>query len=295
MHKLIVGCFILGACAQAPQAAPQTPARIVAIGDVHGDLAATRAALRLAGAIDTQDRWIGGKLVLVQTGDQLDRGDDELAILTLLERLQKEAKATGGAVHILNGNHEIMNAALDFRYVTAQGFDSFSALTGLNVQDPTLANIPPFARARAAAFKPGGPYARKLAERPIVMQLEGNLFVHGGLLPTHATYGLERMNTESQAWLRAETTPIPAILTDEQGPLWTRIYSDPGQAPNCAFLTQTLNQLGAKRMIVGHSVQTQVTQACDGKVWRIDVGMAKAYGGPVQVLEMIGDQLRVIS
>jgi hypothetical protein len=48
-------------------------------------------------------------------------------------------------------------------------------------------------------------------------------------------------------------------------------------------------------MIVGHSVQTQVTQACDGKVWRIDVGMAKAYGGPVQVLEMIGDQLRVIS
>jgi (S)-ureidoglycine-glyoxylate aminotransferase len=32
-----------------------------------------------------------------------------------------------------------------------------------------------------------------------------------------------------------------------------------------------------------------------GKVWRIDVGMAKAYGGPVQVLEIIGDQLRVIS
>src|SRR5688572_30209254 len=38
------------------------PARLVAIGDVHGDLAATRAVLRLAGAIDERDRWIGGEL-----------------------------------------------------------------------------------------------------------------------------------------------------------------------------------------------------------------------------------------
>ena len=39
------------------------PTRIVAIGDLHGDLDAARAALRLAGAIDAQDRWIG----LIQT------------------------------------------------------------------------------------------------------------------------------------------------------------------------------------------------------------------------------------
>ncbi|MBW1907596.1 MAG: hypothetical protein JRJ24_20325 [Deltaproteobacteria bacterium] len=33
---------------------------IVAIGDLHGDLEATRAALHLAGAIDEDDRWVGG-------------------------------------------------------------------------------------------------------------------------------------------------------------------------------------------------------------------------------------------
>ena len=99
--------------------------RIVAIGDLHGDVVATRAALRLAGAIDDQERWTGGRLVLVQTGDQLDRGDDEPEILGLLERLSAEAKAAGGALHTLNGNHEVMNVQGDFRYVTDDGFRDF--------------------------------------------------------------------------------------------------------------------------------------------------------------------------
>src|SRR4051812_18225065 len=99
---------------EAPRAADpsfQLPAveRIVAIGDLHGDVSALRAALRLAGAIDEAGKWIGGKLVVVQTGDQLDRGDDEPQILDLFQRLRIEAAAAGGAVHVLNGNHEVMN------------------------------------------------------------------------------------------------------------------------------------------------------------------------------------------
>src|SRR3954471_22640523 len=107
----------------------QLPAveRIVAIGDLHGDVAALRATLRLAGAIDEAGKWIGGKLVVVQTGDQLDRGDDEPQILDLFQRLRIEAAAAGGAVHVLNGNHEVMNVQADFRYVTPDGFHDFSA------------------------------------------------------------------------------------------------------------------------------------------------------------------------
>src|SRR5580700_4901918 len=55
--------------------------RIVAIGDLHGDLDHARRALRLAGAIDVQDQWTGGRLVVVQTGDEIDRGDDDRSIL----------------------------------------------------------------------------------------------------------------------------------------------------------------------------------------------------------------------
>ena len=73
-----------------PQAPPPTrlsvPGRLAAIGDVHGDLAATTAALRLVGAVDDAGHWTGGDMVVVQTGDQLDRGNDEDEILSLFER-----------------------------------------------------------------------------------------------------------------------------------------------------------------------------------------------------------------
>ena len=40
-------------------------------------------------------------------------------------------------------------------------------------------------------------------------------------------------------------------------------------------------------MVVGHTVQQQgITSACDGKLWRIDVGLAEVYGGPIEVLEV---------
>ena len=89
--------------------------RLIAIGDVHGDLGATRAALRLGGAIDGDDRWIGAGLTVVQTGDQLDRGDEERQIVDLFSRLAKDAAKSGGRVVALNGNHEIMNVQGDFR------------------------------------------------------------------------------------------------------------------------------------------------------------------------------------
>src|SRR5215208_5821964 len=61
--------------APMPARAPLAPKRLVAIGDLHGDLGGTRSALKAAKAIDDQDRWIGRDLVIVQTGDVLDRGD----------------------------------------------------------------------------------------------------------------------------------------------------------------------------------------------------------------------------
>src|SRR5690606_4657583 len=80
----------------------EVPGRLIAIGDLHGDLGAMRRALRLSGAIDETDQWIGGDLVIVQTGDILDRGDDEQEILDLFARLGEQALAAGGAIHRLN-------------------------------------------------------------------------------------------------------------------------------------------------------------------------------------------------
>ena len=41
-------------------------ARLVAIGDLHGDMGKTRRAFKIAGLIDEQDKWTGGNTTAVQ-------------------------------------------------------------------------------------------------------------------------------------------------------------------------------------------------------------------------------------
>lgn len=253
-------------------------ARVVAIGDFHGDLDHARRALRLAGAIDAQDAWIGGKLVVVQTGDEIDRGDDDRTILDLVDKLKIQAKTAGGELIALLGNHEIMNAQGDFRYVTPGGSAGFSLLGG-----------------REAAFAPGGPYAIMLSHRPIVVKVGDSLFVHGGILPKHLAYGLDKMNAEVDDWLLAKRPEPPAIVTADDGPVWTRAYSDDGSEPACTVLSQALAQASATRMVVGHTVQPRgVNSACNGTVWRIDVGLSHYYGGPTEALEIVGEKVSVL-
>ena len=252
-------------------------ALVIAVGDLHGDLAATRRALRLAGAIDAEDHWVGGPLVLVQTGDILDRGDDERALLDLTDRLRVEAQKAGGALIALSGNHEVMNVAQDFRYVTPAGFAQFAPEGGRDV-----------------AFRPGKSFAKRLAERPIVAKVGDTVFVHAGVLPKHVAYGLSRMSDEVRAWMLGQRSEPPAIVVAEDGLIWTRVYSMAGRPADCAQLAQALAMLGAKRMVVGHTPQAEgINAACDGHVWRIDVGLAHHYGGPIQVLEIRGDAVKV--
>jgi hypothetical protein len=269
------------------------PARLVAIGDVHGDLDATRKALKLAGAIDDHDKWIGKDLVLVQTGDELDRGDDERKIVDLFDRLGGEAKAAGGLVIALNGNHEVMNVQLDFRYVTGGGYMDF-ADTPLG-SDPRLARLPAVARPRAAAFLPGAPYAKILAKRDIIAIVGDTVFVHGGVTPKHVRYGIDRMNREVRAWMDGSAPSVPSIVTAEDGPIWLRRYSAAPHEDDCRVLGDTLALIQAKRMVMGHTVQRGgITSACGERAWRIDVGMARHYGGKPEVLEIRGDQVKII-
>lgn len=278
----------------APTQRTPAPARIVAIGDLHGDLEATRAVLKLAGAIDDKDRWIGKDLMVVQTGDQIDRGDDDRKIIDLFDRLADEAKAAGGSVIALNGNHEVMNVQLDFRYVT-EGSNKDFAGTAPPMLDPRLERVPEPARARAAAFLPGGPYAKKLARRATIALVGDTVFLHGGLLPKHVRYGVDRMNREVSAWMEGAARDVPAIITGEDGPIWLRRYSAAADAEDCRVLKETLAMLPAKRMVVGHTPQRSgISSACDAQVWRIDVGMSKFYGGKPEALEIKGDEVRAI-
>src|SRR5688500_6594384 len=82
----------------APAHSPESPARIVAIGDLHGDHDVWRAIVPSARLVDGKGRWIGMRTVLVQTGDIVDRAPDSLKIIRDLMRLEKEARRAGGRV-----------------------------------------------------------------------------------------------------------------------------------------------------------------------------------------------------
>lgn len=289
-----VALLLFGAAPVVAQAAQQaTGRRIVAIGDLHGDLRAARAALRLGGVMDSLDHWSGGTTIVVQTGDLLDRGDDEPALFALFDRLASEAARAGGAVHVLNGNHELMNAYLDFRYTTDSGFRSFHP-TRDTAGVVLPAKVTAKQRERALAFHPGGEMARVLASHPVMMVLDGTAFAHGGILLANAQLGIARVNADVSAWLRGDA-PQPAWIKGKDSPVWSRIYSKNPDAQACAMAHQVLGMVGARRMVVGHSIQKQgITSYCDGAIWAIDVGMSAFAGGPIQVLEIRGDQLRVL-
>jgi hypothetical protein len=268
--------------------------RVIAIGDVHGDLKATRTALRIAGLIDDDDTWTGGETVLVQTGDMLDRGDDEQAIVDLLLRLKKQAAEAGGTVHILNGNHELMNAAGDFRYVTPGGFSDFEGVPGLNMDMPVLDRVPEKMRARAAAWLPGGVYAKKVAKHPVAVIVGDTVFAHGGVTPNYAR-DIERINREVTQWLLGEAAAGARIVKSPDSPVWSRHFSDEPDAADCKLLDESLMVLSAKRMVVGHTVQPRIRPACNDKVWRVDVGMAAHYGGHPEVLEIRSGTVKALS
>ncbi|MBW2454658.1 MAG: metallophosphoesterase [Deltaproteobacteria bacterium] len=268
--------------------------RLVAIGDLHGDLKATRAALRLGGLVDEADRWVGGDTVLVQTGDILDRGDQERAIVDLLERLQEEARAAGGAAHVLNGNHELMNVVGDLRYVSPQGLREFGEFAASVRGDPAAGHVPDAMLGRFAAFRPGGRYARTLADHPIVLVVGDTVFAHGGVLPKHVRYGIDRINREVAAWLLGQAAVGRWVVKTEDSHTWVRHFGDDPDEADCQLLGKTLAGLKVVRMVVGHTTKETITPACDQRVWAIDVGMAAYAGGEPEVLEITPAAVRAI-
>lgn len=298
---VVVACLLwaTGAPDGAPAPSRQPAGRIVVIGDLHADLANARRAFRLAGAIDDRDAWIGGPLVVVQMGDLIGRGREDRAVLELAVALQARARAAGGTLHILLGNHEVFAARPDHRWVDPAAFAAFDTLPDLNLRDPRVLALPARERARFAALMPGGRYATQVAAFPAVLRLGDTVFAHGGVLPLWARYGIDRINGDVQAWLLGRAGEPRATLglddgSSDDGVMWSRHFSTGAEPGVCALADESLSLLGARRMVVAHTVQRAITSRCNGRIWAVDVGISSYYGGRLQVLEIVGDQFRVL-
>ena len=86
------------------------------VGDIHGAYDKLCSLLRQAGLMDEDDSWQGAQARLVFLGDYLDRGPRGLDVIRLIRHLEPQARAAGGQITALLGNHEVMFlGALQFR------------------------------------------------------------------------------------------------------------------------------------------------------------------------------------
>jgi hypothetical protein len=185
--------------------------RVVAFADVHGAYPELAELLQAAGVIDADRHWAGGATHAVSLGDLLDRGPDTRRVLDLVMQLQGEARAAGGDLHVVLGNHELMNLIGDWRYVSAADYASFAADETADERDAAYAafvaeskragadvtradfdrRYAPGYFARRRAFAADGRYGRWLLTLPAIVVVNDTAYVHGGLSPLVAEQGLE--------------------------------------------------------------------------------------------------------
>lgn len=226
------------------------PARIVAVGDLHGDFNAWIDVARSAGLIDSNDHWKGGATTLVQLGDIVDRGPDSLKIIHNLQQLAREAPRTGGKVIVVLGNHEAMNLLGDLRYVTPEEFTSYAtpnsaaareaylkknfkdiaakyrasnkALSDDQIRTSWIGKTPLGWVEHRAAWAPSGPLGAWATKNPAIVKLGDNLFVHGGISAETSTTKIELVNMAIAKAMAAADDRDDSPLMSPLGPLWYR-------------------------------------------------------------------------
>jgi hypothetical protein len=206
-----------------PASSPTDQEYVVAIGDVHGNFDDFVALLRRTGLVDNANHWTGGKTTLVQVGDLLDRGPKPREVMNLMMALEKEAAQAGGRVVSLLGNHEMMNIMGDLRYVIPANYASFADAHSEQRQKAAyedyvkwrgshtalLAELPqPMELTEAEwmtrhpagfieqreAFGAKGEYGEWLRGHDAVAELDGVVFLHGGIHPDLAKTKLDAIN-----------------------------------------------------------------------------------------------------
>lgn len=241
---------------QSSQHFPQTPARIAVISDLEGQQAFFLHWAATLGIIDAAANWQYGAGHLVILGDFMDRGRDVYPLLWTLYRLQQQADAAGGAVHVLLGNHELYNLTGRLKDVEAEHLWAMSQLGtyhGLLSADTVLGHW--------------------LRQQPVVIQLGDILFSHGGLSPQLLAKNLS-IDAINQAQWHAIQQGHDTFWFSPAAPAWYRGYFE--STPALPQASQTdLNQLlahyQARFVVVGHTQRAKINASYQGAVYGVEV------------------------
>jgi len=265
---------------EAPQVRFEAPAKLAAVSDIHGNYPGLLKLLRAHGIVDDRNLWTYGKGHLMVVGDVMDRGEGCTEILWLLRSLEAQARAKGGRVHMVMGNHESMDLKGDLRYV--------------NPKYSTLAKGP--LPALEVLYGPDSELGRWMRRRPALIRIGRTLFVHGGISPvlldTRAT--LEDINARlAAAWEPATPEAERKAILGTDGPLWYRGLIPGADAKrgdaSPEHVAAVLKAFEVDRIVIGHTTLERVTPHFGGRVIGVDAGLKDGQPGELLLIE--GTQL----
>jgi hypothetical protein len=237
-------------------------ARLWGVSDVHGDRDRLVTLLNgggLASTSATAPAWTGGTDVLVVSGDSIDKGPQSIEVLDYWLALIPSAKAAGGEVIVLVGNHEV-------EFLADPTNSKAAALQAeLGSETPQM-----FAST-------DDPHGRFIHEMPIAAVVDGWFFSHAG-------------NSQGRSLDQIAATFMQLVDNGQWGDPFLVDPNSILEARNWwpasgtrAFLDGYLQALPAKHFVFGHHPTTfanppsgNIEVSSQGRLLLIDVGMSRA-------------------
>ncbi len=235
---------------------------LLVLSDIEGNFGALRKLLLANKVINEDFKWKfdDGHLVLI--GDFFDRGQQVTEVLWFIYYLEEKAKADGGYVHFILGNHEIMNLSGDLRYVHKKYFDNASLLTQKYI----------------SLYDENSELGRWLRTKNIVEKIGDIVFTHGGI-----SGSINRMNISipyinklarpyyADSTFNYKDKRLDTILGD-LGPFWYRGYYAKNNTGVPLQIDSTLSQFGVNHIITGHTIVSDTVSVWyNGKLLNTDV------------------------
>jgi calcineurin-like phosphoesterase family protein len=241
--------------------------KMLILSDIEGNFEAFRKLLQANHVIDNDYNWTFEKNHLVLIGDFVDRGTMVTEVLWLIYSLEEKAKAAGGYVHYILGNHEIMNMSNDLRYV----------------QQRYLRNAALMNTSYMQLFGADAEIGRWLATKNVTERIGDVLFTHGGISQylNMMNIPLKDLNDLTRPFYTDTTYEYKDnrlnLLYSDLGPFWYRGYYTAPKA-SMAQIDSTLNIYGVRYLTTGHTiVANEIKSFYDGKLFDTDVHHAGGH------------------
>ncbi|KZN50831.1 hypothetical protein N474_24325 [Pseudoalteromonas luteoviolacea CPMOR-2] len=247
---------------------------VVALSDIHGQHTIMMQLLKANQVVDQNGRWIFNKGHLVITGDIFDRGSQVTETLWYIKWLEAEALKAGGRVHFLLGNHEAMVLNGDLRYLH------------IKYRQTAMVLAQPFEQ----LFSKNSVLGRWLRQKNTVVEINGNLFLHGGLHPEtlKLNLSLKEMNRIFRKELVVKEqgsqgrSDLGRFLYGTDGPLWYRGFFS--ETPSANF-AQLQAHFSVERFIVGHTSHKEVVSRYNGRIIGIDSSIKLGHKGELLLID----------